>query len=571
MAEKRKLSSSEIPEKKVKNDISKQKGDWISGTGLYHILLQDHLQEWLKIHSPSLLSSKSLFLETLLQAGKEFEKGIFSLLKGMLEESSFSYREFPGYYDRSQLSNVIQAMKEKVDVIFSPSIYSEKEKFYGVPDLLVRTNIINTLIPDAFTVEELQQYQNGYLIIDVKFMTLPLAADGQHLLNSGHIRAYKGQLYIYHTILKAISKKLKQTVVPFACLLGRAAKQTSKGETYYFTSFQKLGRVHFSLRDKEVCQEVQAGAEWLRVCRREGESWLDDLDQHSELYPNMKSHESNPFKEGLAEGLGEITSLWYCGMKERKKAFQKEIYSWHNPNFSSETVGFQGQRARILDAILEVNRPNGPFMLPQRIEKMRKAISCINKKEFYVDFETIPEFLGEERIFMISVGWLNEASEWCCETFPLEEMSDAAELKMATDFVTLIGQDSELYHWADAEYHIWESFLARMGKLTDPLFSLGDRWTDLLYVFKEEPITVKGAFNFSLKSIVKAMKDIIHLDYKAGEVQDGLTAAVKAVQHYSVYKTYFPTPDMEEIIKYNQLDCQALMKILEYLRSQNGL
>lgn len=549
----------------------KTKGEWISGTALYNILLNDHLQEWIKIHSPEQIGERGLFLETLMNSGKEFEKTIFSLLESKIGNQPIA--AFPNQYHREMIVDVRRAMIEQKVVIFSPSVYSENLKFYGVPDLLIRVEDVNQFVPNCLTPEEIEQYKHGYLIIDVKFMTLPLSADGIHMVNSGHLPAYKGQLYIYHLIIQEMSEKIGLPVVPFACLLGRAAKQTTKGETYYYESFEKMGRVDFTDRDKHVPTAVEKGVEWLRECRQTGKDWLDNLEEHPELYPNMKAHGENSFKAGFAEGLGEITSLWYCGLKERQKAFQQGIKSWKDENFTSQTVGFKGDRAKILDAILEVNR-GSDLILPLKMTNMTKAIQRVNKREFFVDFETIPEFLGEERIFMISAGWIEHdldlEEHWRCETFVLESLSDESEMKMAQAFLSLIGDDSELYHWADAEFHIWENFCLRHRKYNDPKFHIRERWTDLLFVFKQEPITVKGAFNFSLKSIVKALSATIGLSYQ-GEVKDGLTAAVHAVNHYNQFKLYQPTPEMREIVKYNQLDCEALWKILGLLRDMNGI
>jgi predicted RecB family nuclease len=566
--------SSDLEQKVVGEEPVKKpktKSEWISGTALYNILLNDHLQEWVKIHSPEQIGERGLFLETLMNSGKEFEKTIFSLLENKIGNQPVAF--FPNQYHREMIDDVRRAMIEQKVVLFSPSVYSSTLKFYGVPDLLIRVEDVNQIVPDCLTPEEIEQYKHGYLIIDVKFMTLPLSADGIHMVNSGHLPAYKGQLYIYHSIIREISENIGLPVVPFACLLGRAAKQTTKGETYYYESFEKMGRVDFTDRDKHVPTAVENGVEWVRECRKNGQDWLEDLEEHPELYPNMKAHGENSFKAGFAEALGEITSLWYCGLKERQKAFQQGIKSWKDENFTSQTVGFKGDRAKVLDAILEVNRGND-LILPLKMTKMIKAIQRVNQKEFFVDFETIPEFLGEERIFMISAGWieydLDLEEHWRCETFVLESLSDESEMKMAREFLQLIGDDSELYHWADAEFHIWENFCIRHRKYNDPQFHIRDRWTDLLFVFKQEPIAVKGAFNFSLKSIVKALSATIGLSYQ-GEVKDGLTAAVHAVNHYAQFQRYQPTPEMREIVKYNQLDCEALWKILGLLRDMNGI
>ena len=41
-----------------------------------------------------------------------------------------------------------------------------------------------------------------YVVVDIKFSTLPLRADGVHLLNAGKFPAYKSQAWIYTQALE---------------------------------------------------------------------------------------------------------------------------------------------------------------------------------------------------------------------------------------------------------------------------------------------------------------------------------------------------------------------------------
>ena len=63
-----------------------------------------------------------------------------------------------------------------------------------------------------------------YVVIDIKFSTLPLRADGKHLLNSDKYPAYKAQCLIYRDAVGLIQGYTSQ----YAFILGRRWKYTQK-------------------------------------------------------------------------------------------------------------------------------------------------------------------------------------------------------------------------------------------------------------------------------------------------------------------------------------------------------
>ena len=97
-----------------------------------------------------------------------------------------------------------------------------------------------------------------------------------------------------------------------------------------------------------------------------------------------------------------------------------------------------------------------------------------------------------------------------------------------------------------------------------------DRWVDLSDVFRREPIVVKGAFDFRLKSIAKAMRanKMISTNIES-DCKSGINAMAKA------WECYLNLPDpqnstiMEDIAKYNEFDCKVLWDILTYIRAHH--
>jgi predicted RecB family nuclease len=95
----------------------------------------------------------------------------------------------------------------------------------------------------------------------------------------------------------------------------------------------------------------------------------------------------------------------------------------------------------------------------------------------------------------------------------------------------------------------------------------------LYQVFLNEPIVVKGALNYSLKSITRALFEnnlISTIWDTSSSCANGLNAMLLA---YKIYNKQDSNPDedftMKEIKKYNEIDCKCLWEIINYLRKNH--
>ena len=122
-------------------------------------------------------------------------------------------------------------MREGKSIIYSAPVKNTVTNTQGIIDLLVRSDIIDKLIDQPpLTKEEADigspnlNHNFHYVVVDIKFSTLPLRADGIHLLNSGHYPAYKAQTYVYNQAIGLIQGYTS----PFAFIMGRRWKFTQK-------------------------------------------------------------------------------------------------------------------------------------------------------------------------------------------------------------------------------------------------------------------------------------------------------------------------------------------------------
>jgi predicted RecB family nuclease len=91
-------------------------------------------------------------------------------------------------------------------------------------------------------------------------------------------------------------------------------------------------------------------------------------------------------------------------------------------------------------------------------------------------------------------------------------------------------------------------------------------WVDLYDIFIKEPIVIKGAVNFSLKNIARAMfnHSMINTIWTS-DIINGFGAMMEAINYYKNNDVDI----INNIIKYNEVDCKVMWEIVKYLRENN--
>lgn len=99
-------------------------------------------------------------------------------------------------------------------------------------------------------------------------------------------------------------------------------------------------------------------------------------------------------------------------------------------------------------------------------------------------------------------------------------------------------------------------------------------WVDFLTVMHKDAIVVKGAMNFSLKSIGNAMyrHGMIDINWDMSDCCNGLDAMVVAMDAYNgaAYKSKKSTQPPKQVlslVSYNKVDCMMVDAVVQYLRT----
>lgn len=668
---KRILSDSKVPSRKIPSSgieapTKRDWSEWVAATAIRNHMLGEPLLDFLAYHSvpiaakhpqlaatllESVSTRGSLFCSTpgieltsegpaassfgsftsfLMNKGCEFEEAFMALVFRTFTPADV--RDIGGSRlarSEEKFLATQEAMREGIPIIYSGVLHNPENQTYGVPDLIVRSDWLNRLVEkEVLTEEEARVSAPGlrtgrvkpgyhYRIVDIKFTTLLLKADGVHLLNSASFPAYKGQLCIYNDAL-ALIQNYKP---PQAYLLGRKWSYVSRSQKYSGDRCtDRLGVVNFDIEggaDKDFPQKTADAVVWVKTMRKNGADWvLLPRPSHPELWPNMCNEHDQPFsktKEVLARELKEITDLWMCGPKNRTEAHLNGIYGWGDEGCNAEKLGIHGTRGEVLDCILDANLDtSSQCLFPLVIKNNAESWQHRQSVEFFVDFEftsdvaddftNLPKSGSTPCIFMIGVGFYDTTApvnlgspygKWTYRSFIADSLDRANERKICQDFSDYVQTQSRrfrqksplLVHWSAAEKWQWSAAYERYGGLTEFFVScsstskescgLSPRWFDLLEVFKSEPICVKGVRSFGLKKISKGMRDagLISVDWASDSATaDGsgamLGAFLAAKDASKRGISLAQTAQMKDIERYNETDCKALAEIISVLRKK---
>jgi hypothetical protein len=576
--------------------------DWVPASSLRNWCRDDTLVDWLSLYGEAKgfapddrrpeYDPRYDYWSVLYEQAARFEREVVACLRRDASVTTIASSSIEGRSLDLAMATV-QAMQRGDAIIYQGVLRDAESRTFGVPDLLIRADLLARLIPSAFEAEDDPVPAPGlgathhYRVVDVKFTTLRFTADGRVSVDL----AYLAQLWSYNRALG----RIQGFRPPSSYLLGRSWEQ---GERRGRGCFERLGRVHHDEvvgREKTPLSSVVAEATaWLRRVRREGSGW-DVLPKPSvpELWPNMKEHDSAPWasaKREIAHKLEDLTLLWRVGPENRSRGHREGVFRWTDARTTAEILGLAGKRGQVLDALLQANRsPDGPLVRPARVRADGESWRAPASVECYVDFETVtdvnetfarmPERGGQPLIFQVGCGRMTPGG-WVFRQFTASTLTLAAEREMLDAWcshVEELARESgvevsavRLVHWSPAETSTFESAYnsarARHPEAAWPTFA----WYDLLTrVVAAEPITVRGCFGFGLKEVASALyrHGLIALSWGQGP-GDGLGAMAGALRLGARDLREDPV-FLEQVSKYNEADCRIMFEVLQYIRSRH--
>jgi hypothetical protein len=562
--------------------------EMVSATHLYNYMMNDPLVDWLKLRNrcgtrkSQEYTNANGFTEFIMNRGIEFESELIKYIN----INRVPVRSVSQYITDESLRETKELMFQGIPLIHSAPVRNSRNGTQGVIDILIRSDFLSKLVDEPpLTEKEVLMSARSlgkpyhYVVIDIKFSTLPLRADGIHLLNSGSYPAYKAQCLVYTEAVGLI----QGFTAPYSFIMGRRWKINKAGNNE--TCLNRLGKISYNSIDIDYKKRTREAIKWVRDVRKFGHTWSVNPPSRIELFPNMcaESGKWNCEKEKISDMIGEITNIWYVGVKQRNFAIEKGIKSWRDTECTTKNMNINGIRAKTIDAILDINRQN--------VDKIRPDVIKTNIgdwrdecNELYVDFETLSDIFSEfsslpeqpktDIIFMIGIGW-SDNGIWRYKNFTCSEPTHKEEQRIMNEFSKFVlDRGNPKIHYWHAEKSFWNSAEGRQVDLTNTE-NISDnwkirKWSDLCKLFQEEPIVIKDCFKFGLKAIARAMRKHGMIETQnESDCGNGATAMIRAWETYRNSEDPKNSNEMKEIIKYNEFDCKVLWEILTFLRKNH--
>jgi hypothetical protein len=600
--------------------------DMIAASSVRNYMLNDPILDYLKFKhdKPNYLNVGNIkynndkFTEYIMKSGEDFETELYNIIKKKFKKKIIKIAEYYESKSIDKYNETINSMKKGIPIIYQAVLHNKNNDTFGLPDLLVRSDYINKLLgykvinnDEANLASPKLNTKFHYKVIDIKHSTINLRSDGIHILNSESIPAYKGQLYIYTSALNNILG----ININKAFIWGKKYDYYSKGKKIEITNFlNKLGVIDYDNVDIEYVTFTNNAIEWQKTLKKDYSKWsILPKPSCNELYPNMKNEKDGNYKKiknDIGNEIYEITNIWNCGVKKRQIAHYNNIFRWDDPLCTAEKLGFGKTKiASTIDKILDINRQYIDIIRPTKVlyDRENWNNSDNNILEFYLDFETLNSNFGSiikngiisydnnQFIFMIGVGY-NLNNIWKFKTFVMDKKTNYNEILMFDKFYAYINyllkfynkKIAKFYHWSYAEISAYNKFKDRCNlylkekdliisnkiNYIDKILNNNYIFYDLNKVFISEPITIKGALNFSIKTIAKALFncDLIKSFWNINSpCSNGLYAMILANKLYdnnNKEKCIINDPIMKEIIYYNEIDCKVLMEIHNLLKNK---
>jgi len=555
--------------------------DWVSAQELRNHSTHDPLLDWLNLYGADRRFIQDDELETyredcnfvrfLVRKNREFTTKVVDHLRAHLGACVALVGTGTDHTLAERQEQTQRLIDESCGVIVQGVLRHDASETYGTPDLLIRADLLNGLI-DEPPLTDAETGAMGYVVLGVEYSSIELRAKTKEAGGGDLpklVRAAASERALAHHLGRSVGR---------AFLLGRRVTIGKEDRALPWSCFARLAPVTAA----SCLGQADQAAQWIREVRRDGRNWDPFHPHRRELIPNLSSTRDFPWhhaKRAIAAQTKPVNALYQVGWDKEYESDSGRFARWDDPGVDAGSLARSYKEQS--NEIRAANTTPGFVLGPERVKADSGNWRAFDGVEFYVDFETVTDLDdvfatfpirgGSPRIFMVGCGHLKNG-EWRFECFIADDLTDESERRVLDDWflhmIDIAGtQPTRLYHWSQAE----ESFYSKA--YNSALKRLGDRgvkldWYDLLTkVARAEPVVVSGAMAFGLKAIAKAMHahGLIETNWEDGPM-DGLAASVAAWNCANRTHPMHADPLMNEVRKYNEVDCRVMCEILDYLR-----
>lgn len=550
----------------------------VTPTSVHNYFFKDTCVDWIKCNkiskvkkTPSPTSSNSAF-NWIFEQGKEFERQFVNRLS-----QKYIISVGGQYYSEEGYNRTLDMMLRGVEIIHSACVKNVEKGYYGIADLLVRSDIFDKEFmqyTDRYITSFSHIHDHHYVVVEIKNKRFKIGENCQLPSRTCDILAYKSQLYIYTLCLNY----MQNIDNPKAYFVGKS--YSYKKHIFDSITYNKIPTTNFDTTDSNIPPLTEKAVKWVRDVKQNYYLWSINPPTNELLYPNMKSRYNMSYyseKLKIATNIGEITMIMYCGLKQRNLAFDNGVYSWKDPLLTAEMMGFRDKKARLLNSIIDINRkPSPPSGEIYKYYKAPENLHLWDNTTIYLDIET---FGG--MVYMI--GFVYQYKYF---NFFIDNFSPQGEKQLLQSFQNFIRENhiSDIYHHSGYDpitlktkykkYNIGDIPLGSFwsnpegGRVTGAISGLEEiLWHDTWSILYNCELVVKGLFDYKLKNIWKVLHSL-RLISTSGEILKDCCGGLDSMN--LAYKLFNNQGDGVELrntlIRYNEFDCNVLKDLVSFLR-----
>ena len=484
--------------------------------------------------------NNSTYKQYLLEKGNLFKNNIIENLDCIKVGDNNTKTSYKKYLE------TLKHIKNKENIINNAVLIDNKNKIYGLCDLLVRIGYIKEIYSDV-DIDITPFNVNKYIVVGIKYIKIYTTEDNYYKGDKRNI--------IYLTLCNKILSEMQDYNENMGYIIGRN---------------DRVAKIKF---DEDIDDHI----EWYKELKENGKDMKIEPSDKIELCPNMKLLKKNMWSSEInriANKYKEITLIRGISYRNRNNAY-KLGYKSYDKLDSKEKLREIGVKRDInlihriikhnTEETTDIVRPNSI----EHIEDIKK-----NKLEFYVDFELSNSLKGIQDnniIFLIGFGWVVN-DEWKFKSFIVNKLTTYEEKKIIKRWFAEMNElkriydvnSVPIYHWSNAEVWMLRKSFERHNRM---LYNYNDlQMVDLLKFFIKNKITVKGALNYSIKSIVSSLNKYNEIDCKW---DDSLTNGLDAIGViWDIHNSINVNNKIKRVLYYNEIDCKVMYKIVEVLRNK---
>jgi hypothetical protein len=522
------------------------------------------------------------FVEQKFNEGIIFEGKVYEFLKQKYNDDIIKICESYMARDKNMCIKTFKAMYKGYPIIYQGVLQNPENKTLGSVDLLVRDDYINDISNNPVPVEKLKSifpHRHFYYAVDIKNSKLHFNVDNTTLRNNTNVKPFKYQLHVYNEALKYMQniKTSKAFILGNGWKMEKIVnKEKIKDGSYQFND--KLGIIDFSSKDDFIVNESEDAIQWMKALKSSTD-WTHKPPSNINIFPNMCNTYDDGYrhiKQKSAEELKDITLISYLTPQHREKAFKCGIKTWDDSRLKASILGVNGKTGELVDAILNTNRDktnktifyktlNNTIIDQSFPQLSNENIFDSSKLAYFIDFETIINN-NYNYVYMIGLGYVfNDI--WHYKCFTLDRLDSQSETKMYDELLKYIDEINKkhninyqpmYYHWTSVEPYQLNKMVTHLKLPQNNI-----KWFDLYKYFKENIITIKGAFGHSLKTVGKALYQhkLIQTYWDKNILSDNKIH----IYAYEKYVKNIPN-NFNQLINYNEVDCKIMFDILKVIR-----